>query len=103
MALETTSTSSLSNEAYDLITSFYDGVDEIVYEIAESLAKRRNDSSDAGESAVQIEVEDVREAGRLVAEALRTAIHSKDLDSRIVERIEAMSAGRSDNYSGDES
>lgn len=73
-----TSCSSLSGEAYDLIDCFYNGVDRIVYEVAESFARKR--TGIGSRDPVVIEAEDVRAAGAQVIEALSSlgTIHIPD-------------------------
>ncbi len=82
-------TSTLSSEAYDLIQCFYDGVDRMVYSVAESIARKR--SGVAAPHVVQIEEEDVRQAGEQVLAALRRA-GAPDLLNAIGEMDDCMSS-----------
>lgn len=68
-------TSVITNDAYDLINCIYDGVDEIVYSVAKSIAAERQPNLNTGEP-VRIDVDDVRRAGREVINALQTARHN---------------------------
>ena len=79
-------TSVISDEAYTLIGCFYDGVDEIVYKLAEEVARKRNPAV----SPVQIEVDDVSAAGEVVMETLKRLFESGDISNDAREAIEGM-------------
>lgn len=78
-------TSTLSSDAYELISCFYHGVDELVYEIAEEMARQRNPQAAASGGPIQIEVEDVTKAGRQVIQALKGLIGARKLPSELEE------------------
>ncbi len=62
--------SSMSRDALDVMNCFASELDEVIYEIAERIAQKRNPSV----KTVQIEVEDVREAARLMSEGVHDAV-----------------------------
>jgi hypothetical protein len=66
-----TFTSTLTSEAYDLIRSFYEGLDRVVYRVAEAIA--RNRTGIRSPNVVSIDEQDVRLAGERVLAALRGA------------------------------
>ena len=76
----------LSDDAYELIECFYDGVDDLVYQLAEEMARKRNPSA----SPVQIEVEDVRAAGEAVVESLKRLFESGEIPDHVKEAIHGM-------------
>ena len=84
--MATVSPSTISEDAYELIGCFYDGVDEIVYAVAERMARER----DPNAIPVQIEVVDVKNAGRAVIDALRPLTATGELPKEAEEAIASM-------------
>lgn len=87
---ESKATSSISDEAYNLLGCFMDGVDNLVYEMAERLARERNPEIVASGQPIPIEVEDVREAGKLVLSALRGLVKASHLPHAMSADIDQM-------------
>ena len=65
--MSSTPQSSMSGEAMDVMDCFVAGLDDVVYELAEQIARKRAPSAES----VLIEVDDVQEAARLVLQGLR--------------------------------
>lgn len=62
--------SSISDEAYTLLDSIVSGLDDAVYDLALEIARQRR-KDDEG-APILIEVEDVENAGTVVADALKS-------------------------------
>jgi hypothetical protein len=81
--------SEMTGSAYDLLDCFVSGLDRVVYEIAERLAKKAGQINDDG--VVEIRKKDVREAANLVFRAIRD---NKDIPqdalADIVEMLECV-------------
>lgn len=79
--------SSMSDEAFDLITCFYNGVDVMVRELAEEIAEQEGSRLPDEPNVVAIEVRHVQEAGRRVIEAFRGLLKvgrvPKDLEDAV--------------------
>lgn len=60
--------SSMTSEAYDLLDCFVAGLDEVIYEIAESRAMAKGQEKDG---VVEITKDDVREAAEIVFDAIQ--------------------------------
>lgn len=58
--------SSISSEALDLLDCFANGLDDVMYELAEAVAARRTGRT----NNVEICVDDIREAAKLFVECL---------------------------------
>ena len=84
----TTGTSTLSGEAYELISCFYHGVDDVVYRLAEAVARRRTGTPP--DADVRIEAEDVRIAGYQVVCALREYVDQEDIPEEMLEAIKGI-------------
>ncbi len=67
--MPSSSQSSISGEAMDVMDCFVAGLDDVVYELAEQIARKR----DPAVESILIEVPDVQEAARLVFQGLREA------------------------------
>lgn len=74
---------SLSNDAYELIQRYYDGVDVVVRTLAEEIAEARGSFLEDEPGVVAIEVEDVQEAGRRVIESLKELLEKKQLPAEL--------------------
>ena len=61
--------SEMTGKAYELLDCFVSGLDQVVYEIAESLAKDAGQLNDAG--VVEIQHKDVKAAAELVFKAIK--------------------------------
>ncbi len=64
-----TTKSEMTGRAYDLLDCFVSGLDKVVYEIAESIAREAGQLTEAG--VVEIRYEDVRSAADLVFKAIK--------------------------------
>jgi hypothetical protein len=84
-AMATTTTSTLTSEAYDIISCFYDGVEDVVYRLAETVARAR--TGVAPGRPVKIEAEDVRIAGYRVVCALLKFVDREDIPEEMLEAI----------------
>jgi len=82
--------SSMSSQAMDLITCYYDGVDDIVRDLAEQVAFKQESFLDDGSGMVAVETEHVREAGRLVTEALRDLVSTGKAPPALSRSIDEM-------------
>ena len=69
--------SSMSGDALDVMECFVAGLDDVVYEIAERMSRKRNPTA----NAVQIEVEDITQAARLMFQGVHDAITRGQLPS----------------------
>jgi hypothetical protein len=67
------STSRISSRAFDLLGCFVNGLDDVVYHVAEHIARLRVGKMDPAES-VEVETEDVVKAGKTVIDLLRDQI-----------------------------
>lgn len=86
-------TSSLSEEAYDLISCFYNGIDEVVYSVAEQVAKERLRNSGGQvdlEQPILIEIEDVREAGKRVIAAVQHLVELNKMPAEMMDALGGM-------------
>jgi len=81
--------SSMSVKAWDLITCYYDGIDNIVRDLAEQVALQQGSLLDDG-STVAVEVEHVREAGRLVIDGLRELVKAGKAPPALSKSIDRM-------------
>ncbi len=72
---------SMSNEAYELISSYYDGIDDVIRELAEQIAVEQ-ESFLGDKKTVAIEESHVRQAGQQVVERLRTLLKGGKLPPR---------------------
>ena len=64
----------ISEDALDLLSCFYNGVDKIVYKLALVAARKRLDASEG--EFIEIEKQDVEEAGEAILS------HLRDLDTK---------------------
>lgn len=78
--------SSMSRDALDVMDSFASELDEVIYEIAERIAQKRNPSA----KNVQIEVEDVQEAARLMSEGVHDAVLRGQFSSDVEPILQGM-------------
>ena len=84
--MQPNSQSSISGEAMDVMNCFTSGLDDVVYELAEKIAQRRSPSN----AAIQIDVEDVKEAARLLFQGLRDASEHGQVASSFEPALNAM-------------
>ena len=68
----------ISSEAYDLLNCFVGGLDKLVYGIAADVARKRT-SEPGGAAPVQIEEQDVVQAGKLVIDVVKELIQKGEL------------------------
>lgn len=78
----------MSDEAFELINCFYDGVDVIVRELAEQIAAKDGQTK---QGVLLIEKAHVEQAGWLVLEKLRTLLDDHQIPAEVKERFEGMS------------
>ncbi len=71
--------SSISSDGVRLLDCFVDGLDDVVYEMAEELAKKRAAGQTAPGEVARIEAEDIRSAGRIVLDHLRQLVREGKL------------------------
>jgi hypothetical protein len=83
-------TSTASSEALELLGCFYNGIDDLVYQIAEDVARAREGASRAADRPVQIEVADVKQAGDKVLAALRDMVKMGTLPADAGPALDAM-------------
>ena len=77
----------MANSAYELISKFYSGVDDVIRDVAERLAAARGSVSPKDPSIVVVEREDVVRAGGLISESLRPLVADGKLPPRLDELI----------------
>jgi len=77
-------------DAMELITCFYDGLDDIVRDVAEELAVERGSVLEDDPSIVAIEVEDVRQAGDLLLDAIKRMLTERRLPIEIERPLSEM-------------
>ena len=65
----------ISSEAYSLLDCFVEGLDDVVYEIAEEIARERT-GIQAPRRPVRIEAEDVKQAAARVVSFLQELVKS---------------------------
>ncbi len=82
--------SSMSNDAYELISCYYDGIDDVVRELAEQIAIEQ-DSFLGDKKTVAIEESHVRQAGLQVVERLRTLLKGGKLPPRASQLVSGTS------------
>jgi len=73
----------MSDDAFELINTFYDGVDVIVRELAEQIAVRENSFLPDQPDVVAIEKRHVQEAGRRVIQHLRSLLDREELPEEL--------------------
>jgi hypothetical protein len=89
--------SSMSVKAWDLITCYYDGIDDVVRDLAEQVALQQGSFLEDG-STVAVEVEHVREAGRLVIDALRELVQAGKAPPALAKSIDQMERSTSERF-----
>lgn len=78
--------STMTSEAYDLLDCFVSGLDEVIYEIAESLANSKGQIVDG---IIEISQDDVKEAANRVFNAIRERA-GKEIPQSVAQQIEGM-------------
>ncbi len=78
--------SSMTGEAYNLLDCFVSGIDDLVYEIAESMAAARGSVNDG---VVEIDQHDVKRAADAVFNAIREQA-GKTIPKDVAEQVESM-------------
>jgi hypothetical protein len=76
--IEDTPQTNISSEAYDLLDCFVGGLDKLVYGIAADIARQRS-SEPGGAAPVQIEEQDVVQAGKRVIDVFKELIQKGKL------------------------
>jgi hypothetical protein len=85
MATLDENSSLLSSEAFDVLDCFVAGLDDVVYKIAERVARKRSGAGD--DEPVTIVVDDIREAAKRLFVALRS---QPDFPNDLVDRMERL-------------
>ncbi len=80
--------SRISSEALDLLHCFSGDLDEMVYAIAEDVARKRQQSAVAHAQAIEIGADDVRSAGAIVIELLDRAVRDGNLPNDLIEQFD---------------
>ena len=83
------SASRISSEAFDLLDCFVAGFDTLVYQVAERIARHRVGKMNPAES-VDVDTEDVVEAGRTVIHLLREQIGRGELSADLSAAVDQM-------------
>ncbi|QDU36165.1 hypothetical protein Mal4_04480 [Maioricimonas rarisocia] len=73
----------MSDDAFELINTFYDGVDIIVRELAEQIAVRENSFLPDAPEVVAIEKRHVQQAGNRVIQHLRSLLDREELPKEL--------------------
>ena len=79
----------MSSEAFELINCFYDGVDILVRELAEEIARKEGLTKDG---VLLIERRHVESAGCLVVETLQRLFEGKKIPQAVSDRLASMHA-----------
>ena len=79
-------TSTISNEAYELLGFFTGGIDNLVYDLAEKIARKRNPNL----KLVPIETEDIKTAARMVIQSFKQLDASGELPEGMEQEIDDM-------------
>jgi hypothetical protein len=82
--------STASSAALDRLNCFSDGIDTLVYELAEELAKKRMSSSLLPGRPIEIEVDDIEAAGELVIDAIKRFVAEGTLSKELGDAVESM-------------
>lgn len=77
----------MTSEAYDLLDCFVAGLDDVIYEIAEGIAREKGRVSSDG--TVEIQKDDIRDAAELALNAIRDQA-GKAIPKGAAEQIERM-------------
>lgn len=80
--------SAVSSDALELLDCFHSGLEDIVYEIAEDLAKKRKGTPE--KAPIQIEATDVVTAGNMVLDAIKHLAESGQISNEVVSAVEEM-------------
>ncbi len=79
-------TSTISNEAYEILGCFAGGIDNLVYDLAEKIARERNPNL----KLVPIETEDIKTAAGKVIRSLKQLAASGGLPAGMEQEIDDM-------------
>jgi hypothetical protein len=79
--------SEMTSEAYDLLDCFVQGLDDVIYEIAETIAREKVQTSSTG--TVEIRRDDVKEAALALFRAIREEA-GKSLPAHVARHLEEM-------------
>ena len=82
--MSTENTTVVSNDAVELLTCFYDGLDKVVYSLAEKISKSRAPV----DGRFVIEFDDVKEAGERVMDAVKALVDDGKLQKIIADSIQ---------------
>lgn len=81
--------SSLSSEAFEMLDCFVAGLDDVVFSLAEQIARERHPGI-AHDAPVAVEVEDVKQAARTVIQGVRNAIKGGKLPASFESVVQEM-------------
>ena len=73
----------MSSSAYELISDFYNSVDDVIRDVAERIAAARGSHSESDATIVFVERDDVLEAGKVFADAIRPLVKDGKLPPRL--------------------
>lgn len=82
--------STASTEALELLNCFSDGIEDLVYQTAEVVARKRACGSLPSGKPVEIELQDVRQAGELVIAAIKKIVAAGSLPPDVGESVDEM-------------
>jgi histone H3/H4 len=82
--------SRISSDALDLLNCYISGLDKVVYEMAEALAKQRMGETLATGKPIRIDANDVKQAADLLMNAIRHMAQSDGAHQELVPAIEGM-------------
>lgn len=86
---EEKSASRISSKAFDLLDCFVAGFDSVVYQVAEHMARNRVGKMDPAEP-VDVDMQDVVEAGETVIRLLREQLAQGQLSADVGSAIDQM-------------
>lgn len=90
-AINTSDDSIITSNALDLLTCFQDGLDDVIYQFAEEIAKKRQvESGSESADLVTIDVQDVREAGEQLTAMIKQMVKAGQLSPEIESRVSIM-------------
>jgi len=88
--MPTADKSVVSADGFKLLSCFYDGLDEAVYTLAEEVARKRQPERIASQDPIEIEEQDVREAGCKIVKLLRELLREEQISLGMREAVEGM-------------
>lgn len=80
----------MTNDALELLTCFQDGLDTVVEQMAEQCARRRVEKSGLRRNGLEVTVEDVRLAGKIIAELVQNLVDQGQIPTSAHDAIQVM-------------